>query len=369
MHRQRRTLLGTGTLLLLCSAIVPSVLRAADLPTLPARDGSVSIPAQEWPLRPGPREITVYLHYPQGALENVGPGTGLMLTIHNWGGTECRGTANPQQLANRYNVVAICVDYLQSGKEGYEGPEPYDFGYLQALDVLRALHYVYDGLKQKAIPFAKGRIYATGGSGGGNVSLMANKLAPRTFACIIDMCGMARLNDDIAFNLPGGSSLNARYSRDPESPNYLDPGAQELRYIGNPAHLAKAKEIAGEVNQIVVVHGTEDTACPFADAREMVDHFREAGWKIDAHFLTKEDLDGTVFTSAGHALGNRTLIVFRVADKYLLPDSPEAVLRTKPNDFETRDERVQYPTTTGTFVISYSEGYPVGRFEPAKSSQ
>ena len=40
--------------------------------------------------------------------------------------------------------------------------------------------------------------------GGGNITLMVNKLAPRTFAAAIDMSGMARLTDDIAFNLPGG---------------------------------------------------------------------------------------------------------------------------------------------------------------------
>ena len=79
------------------------------------------------------------------------------------------------------------------------------------------------------MPFASGRIYATGGSGGGNVSLMANKLAPRTFACTIDLCGMKKLSDDIAYNLPGGSGLDARWSRDPKSSNYLSPDAP-----GNP---------------------------------------------------------------------------------------------------------------------------------------
>ena len=66
---------------------------------------------------------------------------------------------------------------------------------------------------------------------------MANKLAPRTFAAIVDMCGMAKLSDDIAFGIEGGSSLNAGYSQDPESPEYLTPDAQALRDLGNPTHL------------------------------------------------------------------------------------------------------------------------------------
>ena len=88
--------------------------------------------------------------------------TGIMLTLHHWGGVDCAGTASPTILANELNVVAVCVNNLQSG--------PADFG-------------------------------------GGNITLMANKLARRTFTCVIDMCGMKKLSDDIAFALPGGSDL------------------------------------------------------------------------------------------------------------------------------------------------------------------
>ncbi len=57
-----------------------------------------------------------------------------MLTLHNWGGTDCVGTASPVVLARKLNVVAICVNYLQSGQvDSIQGPEPYDFGYLQDL--------------------------------------------------------------------------------------------------------------------------------------------------------------------------------------------------------------------------------------------
>src|SRR5204863_409622 len=133
---------------------------------------------------------------PGGELRQVKPTTGLMLSLHNWGGRGFAGTADAKSLAERFNVVAVGVDYLQSGDNASNDiPEPYDFGYLQALDALRALHFVFDGLQSRGIAFAKGRIFATGGSGGGNVTLMVNKLAPRTFACVIDLCGMARLTD------------------------------------------------------------------------------------------------------------------------------------------------------------------------------
>ncbi len=333
-------------------------------PALPATDGAVQVPAQEWPLRPGPRSLRVLLHYPGGKLANVNKDTGIMLTLHNWGGVDCVGTANPRELADKLNVVAVCVNYLQSGaKDSIDGPEPYDFGYLQALDALRALYLIHDHLKSANRPFASGRIYCTGGSGGGNVALMANKLAPRTFACVIDLCGMPKLSDDIAFNLPGGSSLNARFSRDPKSPNYLTLDHQELRYLGNPDHLAMMKALKPTA-KIVVVHGVDDTTCPYADAQEMAAWMQRAGLDVEPRWIAKKDLDGKIFTSSGHALGDRTKIVFAVAGKYLEPGGKAALVRKGPPDFE-RGEDVRYRTANGTFVVSYAKGYPVGRFEPA----
>lgn len=335
----------------------------APWPVLPDQDGAVSIPAQEWPRRPGPRTVRVTVHYPTGALAGVGPKTGVLLTLHNWGGTDCVGTADPRELAAKLDVVALCVNYLQSGKaDSIDGPEPYDFGYLQALDALRALYWVADGLTKRGMPFATGRTFCTGGSGGGNVTLMANKLAPRTFACVVDLCGMKKLSDDIAFNLPGGSDLDARYSRDPKSPNHLTLDHQELRFVGHPGHLAEMKRLGTEA-KVVTVHGIDDATCPFADAEEMAFWMRRAKIDVEPHWIAKKDLDGTVFTSSGHALGNRTQIVLQVAGKYLKPDGPDARARRGKSDFDRRED-VRYRTSGGAFVISYAAGYPVGRFEP-----
>ena len=345
----------------LLAAAAPAGAAAPVWPALPERDGVVEVPAQEWPMRPGPRTVRVRVHYPSGKLDGVGPGTGLMLTLHNWGGTDCAGTADPRELAARLDVVALCVNYLQSGKaDGIDGPEPYDFGYLQALDALRALYWLDDGLTKRGRPFGSRRTFAVGGSGGGNVALMANKLAPRTFACVVDVCGMAKLTDDIAFNLPGGSDLNARYSRDPASKNHLTLDHQELRYVGHPEHAAEMKRL-GAAAKVVVVHGADDTTCPVADAKEMVFWMRRAGLDVAPHWVTKQSLDGTVFTGSGHALGDRTRIVLRVAGTYL---EPGGLTRPGKSDFERRED-IRYRTSGGAFVVSYAAGYPVGRFEPA----
>ncbi|MGB0580386.1 MAG: DUF2920 family protein [Limisphaerales bacterium] len=332
---------------------------AAEWPVFPGKDATVDIPAQEWPQQPGPRKVGVKIYFPGGTITGVKKDTGLMLSLHNWGGTWCGGSANPKSLAERLNVVAICVNYLQSGrKASVEDPEPYDCGYLQALDSLRALWFVYQGLSEQKISFARDRILTTGGSGGGNVSLMANKLAPRTFAAVIDMCGMPKLSDDIAFQLPGGSGLNARWSRDPASPYYLSPAEQEIRFIGHPGHLSQMKELGNRAD-IFVVHGRDDRTCPFPDAEEMVANFQSAGLNVKPHFIGNQDVDGKVFKSSGHSLGNRTEIAIRYG--------AGPFKRDYQSDFDLKDEKVRYAVTGGEFVISYRNGYPVGRFEQTKN--
>lgn len=329
---------------------------------LPAESASFSIPAQEWPYEPGAREITVYLRYPGGERARVDEGTGLFLVLHNWNGTDASGAPDPQQVADRYQVISISVDYLQSGKQEPGVDPPYDFGYLQAMDAIRALAHVYRELDEAGIAFARDRIYATGASGGGNVALQANKFAPNTFACIVDLCGMARLSDDIAFNLDGGSRLNAGYSRDPESPRHLTLDEQQIRSPADREHIQHLKR-HGNAAKIVVVHGAKDEVCPIEDKREMVANMRDAGLDVDAHFVDDAMLDGEVFTSTGHPLGDRTRILFQVADRYLLPDSPE-MRRVKGAPDFVRGVRVDYATATGTYRGRFDDESPTVGWMP-----
>ncbi|MCH9652709.1 MAG: DUF2920 family protein [Planctomycetes bacterium] len=343
---------------LFCVGLWNAVLHAAELP---AQNGSVSIETQEWPFQPGPRSVKVYIYYPGNKLENVNAETGLMLNLHNWGGTNNSGAGNPGVLTKELNVIAISVDYLQSGSWRDQKGAPYDYGYLQAIDALRSLSFVYHALIEKKIAFNPRRIYASGGSGGGNVTLMCNKLAPHTFTCVIDICGMPRLTDDIAFNLPGGSSLNARYSRDKNSADYLAPGAQEIRFIGNPAHLKLMKE-RGHAAKIIIIHGTGDTTCPYEDAREMYENMKGAGLDVDAKFVTKADLDNVIFRSIGHGLGDRTKMMVKFGSDYMLPGREKYRLRKSPTDFVLKQD-VIYPTSDGRYVVSYASGMPTVRFE------
>ena len=117
---------------------------------------------------------------------------------------------------------------------------------------------------------------------------------------------------------------------------------------------------------IVVVHGTNDAVCPFADAEEFVDNLNAAKLDVETHFIEDDDLDGSVFTSTGHPLGDRTKIVLRVAGKFLQPDSPDRLRRSGPTDFDRRED-IRYQTPNGQYVISYASGIPTARFVPKKS--
>ena len=260
-------------------------------------------------------------------------------------------------------VLWLALSLRGLSEHGLAVAEPLHSGDLATAreQVSRIVSRQASALDERGVAFHRGRLYCTGGSGGGNVTLMANKLAPRTFACCIDKCGMARLTDDIAFNLEGGSRLSARYSPDPESPRYLSHGAQALRYAGNPEHLAAMKHL-GNTAKMIVVHGADDDVCPVQDAREMVANMEAAGLDVEAVWVTRERLDGETFTSTGHAMGDRTRIVFYAADTYLTPGSPRLVVRGGLADFERR-EPVRYEVPGGAYVISYENGYPVGRFE------
>jgi len=94
----------------------------------------------------------------------------------------------------------------------------------------------------------------------------------------------------------------------------------------------------------------------------MAANLAAAGLTVEPHWIGPDDLDGEVFKSAGHSLGNRTEIVFRVAGDILANDGARAGHRPGPTDFERREDII-YETTDGRYVISYAAGYPVGTFE------
>ncbi len=107
---------------------------------------------------------------------------------------------------------------------------------------------------------------------------------------------MTQLSDDVAFNLPGGSILNARYVRDANSNYFLTTDARELRFVGCPEHLGDMRRL-GNTCRVLIVHGREDTDCPFADAEALAKSLQQAGLSVEPHFIGREQVDGRVFTT------------------------------------------------------------------------
>ncbi|OPZ29814.1 MAG: alpha/beta hydrolase fold protein [Lentisphaerae bacterium ADurb.BinA184] len=318
--------------------------------------------AQDWPLKPGARRVRMHVEKPSGG---ISADTGLMLVLHNWGGL-CDQPIYQEWcrlFAERYNVIAMSVNYLQSAGEK---PElPYDHGYLQAMDGLRAIHHIRHVLAEAEIAYNPRRCYAMGVSGGGNVALMVNKFAPRTFACVVDICGMPGLTDAIAYGLTEhGAHLNAGYSRDPASPAYLAAHMQAIRDPGHPGHLA-IQHTANPANKVVIVHGQDDASCSVVHKIGIFKNMVEAGLRPDGHFLTAWHVDGAAVKDTTHSIGGREKIVFRFADDYLLPDGRLALATPGPDDFE-RGQDVVYPVTGGRYVIEYAHGPPTIRFEETK---
>ena len=308
---------------------------------------------QEYRFRPGAREVEYYVRAPKQGIDG---GTGLMLLSHNWGGTWKLTAPWCDLLSDRFNLICLSVNYLQSGETSHR-EVPYDHGVLQAMDCLRALHEVQRNLDAAKIPFNRRRIYAAGASGGGNVSLMVNKLAPATFGCVIDLCGMPGLTNDIAF---GVGKLNAGYSKDPSSPKYLTPAMQEIRDPGHPGHLRIQRE-ANPDNQVVIVHGLDDTSCNPADKMLVAASMVRAGFRPDTHFLTQADVDGKIVTTTGHAIGDRPEIIAKFGGPYIAEKGAFVKLNPGQSDLDSNRE-VVFPVTGGRYVVSF-RGAPTIRFE------
>jgi predicted esterase len=347
---------GAGILLIALDVDLPTMSTKKDTRVYKGLAKEQEFEGQPWPLKPGKRLVKVYVREPS---RGVDADTGFMLLSHNWGGKHTQVASWCNACADRYNVIAVSVNYLQSGEPKVTEGIPYDHGYLQAMDCLRALYHVQQQLTKAKAAFSARRFYAAGASGGGNVTLMVNKFAPHTFACVMDLCGMPGLTDDIAF---GKGGLNAGYSKDPNSRAYLTQDMQEIRDPGHPQHLA-VQHRANRANKVIIVHGLDDRYCAAVDKTAIYKNMLAAGFRPDGHFLTKWHLGRGGIESTGHRIGSRLKVIQHYGDDYFTPyPAGRLAAETKgKNDFEAKGQ-VIYPTTNGKYTIDYANGPPTISF-------
>ncbi len=325
-------------------------------------DEHYEVAAQEWPFAPGARTVPIYIREPT---EGISPTTGLMIVLHGWGGDYLSESMMRwiDYFPDAFDVVVASVQYLQSGRDWWpaERDVPYDHGYLQAIDAIRATGFMLERLRASGARFDDRRTFIMGGSGGGNITQMAVKFAPHTYAVAVDCCGMPGLIDAIAYGTgQWGTTLNAAYSRDPESPSFLAPHAQRIRDFGDLEHCRLLAQANPDL-KIVIIHGINDTVCPVVPKIAQFANMVEAGLDVDGRFLTEADVDGEAVTAPDHGIGAMELATAKYAGAYLRPDGPFARRRSGPTDFEL-GAQVEYPLAEGRYVIDYS-GPATVRFE------
>ena len=300
------------------------------------------------------RTVEVHICTPSGG---INANTGLMLVSHNWGGTWEMCWSWCPILSDKFNLITIDTNYYQSAWKNTD-PVAYDYGVIQAMDCLQALYEVRKYLDDNKIAFNRRRNYAAGASGGGNISQMVNKFAPHTFGCIIDLCGMPGLTDDIAYN--DHAILKANYSRDPNSSNYLTDGMKEIRDFGNPDHLAYQYSCNPD-NQVVIVHGVDDDYCSCPEKARIFSNMLQAGFKPEGFFITPGMVDGIIVTNTEHQLGDRPYIIAKYGQRYI-QEKGEFIKQVEKDDFD-RQSIIKYPVSDGIYLIDYSHNAPTITFE------
>jgi len=202
--------------------------------------------------------IGINLHFPDQPNEN----TGLMVMLHGWGGDYHQYDSYCADWRNRFNCIMLQANYRGS----FHASQPYDFGKYQAIDVLRSMHWVLTNC-----PVNRRRIIGWGGSGGGNVILQCGKMAPHTFALIIECAGITHPTS--------AADMKAGWDR-PDRPGGWQGtalgGTKEYsepeRLIRDPIHHAALFN-----TKVYVFHPDLDTTVGIQHGIEMAYALRQAG--------------------------------------------------------------------------------------------
>ncbi len=277
--------------------------------------------------------IGVNLHFP----DKMDAQTGLMTLIHGWGGNYHQYDSYADDWRNRYNVICLQVQYRDSGKRGVAWQEPYDFGKYQAIDVLCCIQYVRENYT-----INDERIVGWGGSGGGNISLQAAKMAPNTFALVIDCAGITRPTnrDDVLANYENdndGWEAAALNSGDHYTLSewQIRSSQYHAAYYNAPIH---------------ILHGDKDTLVDYQHAVDMYDALIAAGKEAYLHPIANGQHS---FDGAAPSENTRK----EATEKYVSDD----ILNRRSDgvtDFEMNSS-IQLPTDEGcVYVIDYKGGIP-----------
>ncbi len=277
-------------------------------------------------------------HVARGLLAGGAPELGQVLVA-------CRGHDLQDHLVVQETLAAL-------------GPEDYlDYGPGQALDLILATRAAVAryGLRED-------RVYFFGSSLAGFLAHLVLKLAPATYALVVDVSGPALIPAGRfftggqapalldGFNTTATLSCHNLYVEEPGDPRSLTPARWELRDTTHPAHLRPSPTV------IRSLHGVLDRVVDLASKELQRDAYLGAGRDAELEVVGPGEVDGRVFKHAGHALGaNFHGLLGRYADRWCDPASPEHVTRPGGGD---RGAVYALPVTGGTWVMDHSGDRP-----------
>jgi len=289
--------------------------------------------------------------------ERITPRTGLTTLCHGWGANRIH-REHLAAFLDAMDLFAVSPEYRDSGFESRAGRQsgvgwniPYEFGKLQAIDTLRAVHAALE-----RYPINRQRLFLIGGSGGGHVVLQAMAFAPNTFAVTVALAPVSRPTDrkDVE---------DGTYRADPRPGVYADMGPEymtgwgwqgvalgdaafppdehDIRNCQRPEHVAALR------CKVILVHGTADDVVDPRHSLDMAAALVAARKRVSLHLLDGESHD------LSHCPPNDRFKLGGVLEQFAMHE-----LQTLTTDGNTDFDRGS-ATPLGRWSVKYVSGEPV----------
>ena len=225
-----------------------------------------------------------------------------------------RPVSNPNDIGELAAKLAGLPEVMAYGEIVPGGGEYQNFGVLQAMDHLAVL----GDLLARGPAFDRQRIIAFGSSHGGYIAHLMAKLAPSTFAAVIDNSAYAQppihylgagRGAEYTCSVGGTLQLHCRtlsgWSFDERgAPNFYGRDNDVLRDAAHPPHLEAMRAAAqGDPTQYLMVISAEDHISPPEAKRRQAAALRQAGFDARLELIGPDQIDGVVFKAPVHGLG------------------------------------------------------------------
>lgn len=259
------------------------------------------------------------------------------------------------------NIQAVMTRLLEAlGQQGITelhtdcqlikaGSNYLSFGLMPALDVLQVAAEV-----MRLRKINRRRIFLFGTSYGGYISLLAAKLAPRTFRLVVDNSGFSGPQDNM-LNVYGLSSMTIRgikvrgqaeraFSPQPEDPAWFSPHREAIRNLLESRHYSIPSDTL-----IHSYHSETDSVAPTARKRTLA-ILMSGVRRYSLTVISNKALDGRVFKTSDHGMQASMRGMFERSYRRW---EQEAGVQAETTDFDLRSENV-FDCGTASYAAQFS---------------